>query len=111
MNERQEISLATITDSDGNVYYKNDAIAQTNTTVPQKEEIITPDFMNSMISAITLLEGTVDKIDNCGYDAVCCQSECIINECIEKIIECNYCLPYPENEAASSGESSDDNNG
>lgn len=100
--------MATITDSDGNVYYKNDSIAQTNTTVPQKEDIITPDFMNSMLSAITFLEGTVDKIDNCGYSAVCCQAMCIINECIPNPIDCNSCIQCNPAEESSDDTSSDE---
>ena len=96
--------MAIINDYDGNVYYKNDSIAQTNTTVPQKEDIITPDFMNSMISAITFLEGTVDKIDNCGYSIVCCQAMCIINECIPKPVDCNSCIQCNEGKDEDSDE-------
>ena len=84
-----------ITDSDGNVYYKNGSIAQTtcttDTAVPSIGDIIKPGFMNLMISAITSLEGKVSKIDNCGYSTVCCQSQCIINKCRYKEIECNSC--------------------
>ena len=102
------ISLAVITDKDGRTYYINDTINRTNTTVPQKEDIITPEFMNSMISAITSLEGTVAKIDNCGYTSVCCEAECYINTCIPKTIDCNYCEQCNPAEKGNDSSDNDD---